>query len=209
MTVLKGQVPKEREKSSKPQHTKTRAVLRLEEDKRLMGNFYCPDGSGLQSLTQTNPQHSWDFFFLNDDLLAKQRISQCTEHNKNNLQFSRRCWEGRTSSNLLPRRNKTKPEGKDCCNEAVPSQNRPGGGAAKPHCPAAASPHTPLPASLCQGTPAAVVYVRSFTKPQLLHTPEGRLGVAKGCLETPGPPRSSTEPSPGTGTWHKPGAPAV
>lgn len=77
------------------------------------------------------------------------------------------------------------------------------GGAAKPHCPAAASPHTPLPASLCQGTPAAVVYVRSFTKPQLLHTPEGRLGVAKGCLETPGPPQSSTEPSPGTGTWHK------
>lgn len=80
------------------------------------------------------------------------------------------------------------------------------GGAAKPHCPAAASPHTPLPASLCQGTPAAVVYVRSFTKPQLLHTPEGRLGVAKGCLETPGPPRSSTEPSPGTETWHKLGA---
>lgn len=97
-----------------------------------MGNFYCPDGSGLQSLTQTNPQHSWDFFFLNDDLLAKQRISQCTEHNKNNLQFSRRCWEGRTSSNPLPRRNKTKPEGKDCCNEAVPSQNRPGGGQRNP-----------------------------------------------------------------------------
>lgn len=50
------------------------------------------------------------------------------------------------------------------------------------------------------------MYVRSFTKPQLLHTPEGRLGVAKGCLETPGPPQSSTEPSPGTGTWHKLGA---
>lgn len=70
MTVLKGQVPKEREKSSKPQHTKTQAVLRLEEDKRLMGNFYCPDGSGLQSLTQTNQQHSWDFFFF----FLKQRF---------------------------------------------------------------------------------------------------------------------------------------
>lgn len=170
---------------------------------KVNGEFLLPRWLWPSVFNTNQPTAQLGFFFLNDDLLAKQRISQCTEHNKNNLQFSRRCWEGRTSSNPLPRRNKTKPEGKDCCNEAVPSQNRPGGGAAKPHCPAAASPHTPLPASLCQGTPAAVVYVRSFTKPQLLHTPEGRLGVAKGCFETPGPPWSSTEPSPGTGTWHK------
>lgn len=194
MTVLKGQVPKEREKSSKPQHTKTRAVLRLEEDKRLMGNFYCPDGSGLQSLTQTNPQHSWDFFFLNDDLLAKQRISQCTEHNKNNLQFSRQCWEGRTSSNPLPRRNKTKPEGKDCCNEAVPPQNRPAGGAAKPHCPAAASPHTPLPASSCQGTPAAVVYVRSLPNHNCCTPPRAGWGGQRDASRPQGPPSQALSP---------------
>ena len=29
-----------------------------------MGNFYRPDGSDLQSLTQINPQHSWDFLQL-------------------------------------------------------------------------------------------------------------------------------------------------
>lgn len=29
-----------------------------------MGNFYQPDGSDLQSLTQINPQHSWDFLQL-------------------------------------------------------------------------------------------------------------------------------------------------
>lgn len=82
-----------------------------------MGNFYQPDGSDLQSLTQTNPQHRWDFFY--SYLLAKQRNSQRTEHNKPNLRFCWGCREGRTNSKLLPQRNEPKPKGKACCNEAV------------------------------------------------------------------------------------------
>lgn len=187
MTVLKGQVPKEREKSSKPQHTKTRAVLRLEEDKRLMGNFYCPDGSGLQSLTQTNPQHSWDFFFLNDDLLAKQRISQCTEHNKNNLQFSRRCWEGRTSSNPLPRRNKTKPEGKDCCNEAVPSQNRPGGGSETPLPSSCFTPHPASSIAVSRNSSCCCVCQIFYQTTTAAHL-RGQAGGGKGMLRDPRAP---------------------
>lgn len=72
---------------------------------------------------------------------------------------------------------------------------------------------TPLPSSCFTPHPASSIAVsrnsscccvcQIFTKPQLLHTSEGRLGGAKGCFETPGPPQSSTEPSPGTGTWHK------
>lgn len=99
---------------------------------KVNGEFLLPRWLWPSVFNTNQPTAQLGFFFLNDDLLAKQRISQCTEHNKNNLQFSRRCWEGRTSSNPLPRRNKTKPEGKDCCNEAVPSQNRPGGGQRNP-----------------------------------------------------------------------------
>lgn len=161
---------------------------------KVNGEFLLPRWLWPSVFNTNQPTAQLGFFFLNDDLLAKQRISQCTEHNKNNLQFSRRCWEGRTSSNPLPRRNKTKPEGKDCCNEAVPPQNRPAGGAAKPHCPAAASPHTPLPASSCQGTPAAVVYVRSLPNHNCCTPPRAGWGGQRDASRPQGPPSQALSP---------------
>lgn len=197
MTVLKGQVPKEREKS-KPQHTKTRAVLRLEEDKRLMGNFYCPDGSGLQSLTQTNQQHSWDFFFF---FLKQRFVGKAEAFTMHRAQQE----QPAVLPAMLGRTNQLKPVATKEQNQTrrkrllqrscpLTKQSRGGGGAAKPHCPAAASPHTPLPASSCQGTPAAGVYVRSLPNHNCCTPPRAGWGWQRDASRPQGPPGQALSP---------------
>lgn len=68
------------------------------------------------------------------------------------------------------------------------------GGAAKPHCPAAASPHTPLPASSCQGTPAAVVYVRSLPNHNCCTPPRAGWGWQRDASRPQGPPSQALSP---------------
>lgn len=116
MTVLKDQFPKERKKTNTPKDEQSWDWKRTKVNGEfLLTRWLWP------SVFNTNQPSTVGIFY--NYLLAKQRISQCTEHNKTNLWFSWWCQKWWTSSNLLPQRNKTKPEGKDCCDEAVPSTN--------------------------------------------------------------------------------------
>lgn len=88
---------------------------------------------------------------------------------------------------------KPNPKEKTVATKLSPHKTDPGG-AVKPHCPAAASPHTPLPASSCQGTPAAVVYVRSLPNHNCCTPPRAGWGWQRDASRPQGPPSQALSP---------------
>lgn len=112
MTVLKDQFPREKEQNpDMPKDEETGRGQEVHEE-------FHGAGSDLQSSPQSTPQHGWGFYRIISWQNTEFHDAQSTTNPPGLL-------PGGTGNEepAQPQRNKPKPEGKDCWDEAVPSTN--------------------------------------------------------------------------------------